>query len=152
MFSTQKAGLGRVFHAATAEAQRCGDRRVGTEHLTLALLADPSSTTAKALGVDLTWARLALLALDHQALAGLGIDATFDAPIERARGKERLRLTPAAKAMFTGLRAASKGERLGIVELVLVGLLDRHAPDPAAELLDTLGVDRSEVRRRLRAA
>ena len=152
MFATQKAGLGRVFATATAEAKRCGDRFVGTEHLTLALLADPDSLTAKALGVDLAWARSALLALDHEALAALGVDATFDEPITARADKDRLRLTPGAKAVFGDLRAQSKGERLGILPILLLALLDRQPPDPAAALLDTLGVDRAEVQRRLRAA
>jgi ATP-dependent Clp protease ATP-binding subunit ClpA len=65
MLSTaQRFGLGRVYRDATAEARRRGDRRVGTEHLALALLADPESVTARALGVSLTAARDALRALD----------------------------------------------------------------------------------------
>jgi ATP-dependent Clp protease ATP-binding subunit ClpA len=147
--TTQKFGLGRVYRDATAEAKRRGDRRVGTEHLALALLTDPESVTARALGVSLTAARDALRALDRQALASVGIDADFTGQVLPGREGERLGLTPAAKAVFTGLRReVTKGERLGI-QHVLLALLSRPGPDPAGELLDALTVDRPAVRRRV---
>lgn len=43
------------------------------------------------------------------------------------------------------------GERLGIKH-VLLALLSRERPDPAAELFHALGVDRTDVRNRLREA
>jgi ATP-dependent Clp protease ATP-binding subunit ClpA len=143
--------MGRVYLDATAEAKRRGDRRVGTEHLALAMLADPASSAARALGIDLASARRALEALDRRALASVGIDAAFTGPVFPGREKERLRLTPAAKAVLTGLRREAKGERLG-VKHVLLALLSRERPDPAAELFDELGVDRAEIRQRLREA
>jgi ATP-dependent Clp protease ATP-binding subunit ClpA len=147
--TAQKFGLGRVYRDATAEAKRCGDRRVGTEHLVLALLADPESVTARALGVSLTAAHDALRALDRQALASVGIEADFTGQVLPGREGERLRLTPAAKAVFSGLRKeVTKDERLGI-QHVLLALLSRHGPDPAAELLDALTVDRTQARRRV---
>lgn len=146
---TQRFGLGRVYRDATAEARRRGDRRVGTEHLTLALLADPESVTARALGVSLTTARDALQALDRHALASVGIDVDYGGQVLAGRDGERLRLTPAARAVFTGLRKeVPKGERLA-VQHVLLSLLSRPRPDPAADLLDALTVDRAEARRRL---
>ena len=153
MFTTkQKFGLGRLYLDATAEAQRRGDRRVGTEHVTLALLVDPGYVTVRALDVSLTTARNALEALDRRALASVGIESPPGPHVAvPGREKGRLRLTPGAKAVFTDLRKESKGERLG-VQHVLLALLSRQQPDPAAELLDELGVDRAEVRRRLAAA
>jgi biotin operon repressor len=163
MFSTtERFGLGRVYLAATAEAKRRADRRVGTEHVVLALLADPESVTARALGVSLGAARAALRELDGQALASLGIDLetvpTSDSEVDGVDGvvppgreNERLRLTPAAKGVFTGLRKAAKGERLGVRHLLIV-LLAQQRPDPGAVLLDALGVDRAQVRGRLQAA
>jgi ATP-dependent Clp protease ATP-binding subunit ClpA len=150
MLSTaHRFGLGRVYRDATAEARRRGDRRVGTEHLALALLADPESVTARALDVSLTAARDALGALDHQALASVGIDVDFSGQVLPGREGERLRLTPAARAVFTGLRReVATGQRLGIQHVLLV-LLSRPRPDPGAELLDALGVDRTQARRRL---
>ena len=50
--------------------------------------------------------------------------------------------------MFAGLRTRAKGERLG-TQHVLLSVLSLQHPDPAADLLDTLGVDRDEVRRRM---
>src|SRR5215210_6028615 len=69
-------GMGRVVLDATAEAHRRGDRRVGTDHIALAMLSDPHSESARALDVSLDAARTALQALDAQALATLGIDAS----------------------------------------------------------------------------
>jgi predicted ArsR family transcriptional regulator len=143
MVSTKPwTGLRRVYLDASAEAQRRGDRRVGTEHLVLALLADPDSVTARALGVDLDSARAALDVLDRQALEYLGIHATFQSSTIPGRPRERLRLTPAASATFTGLRGGTRQ--------VLLALVSRECPDPATELLDALGVDRAAIRDRLK--
>jgi hypothetical protein len=62
--------------------------------------------------------------------------------------KERLTLSPSAKAVFTGLRTRARGERIG-PQHVLLSVLSLQHPDPAADLLDALGVDREEVRRRV---
>ena len=63
---------------AREEARRRGDRKVGTEHLILGLLREP--VLAQALGCDLQTARDALDAMDHAALAAVGIGAAFNAP------------------------------------------------------------------------
>ncbi len=144
-------GMGRVYRDAAAEARRCGDRRVSTEHLALAMLSDADSVTARALGVSLDSARTALRDLDSEALATVGIEASFDGPVLAGRPNERLRLTPSARAVFAGLRQEADGERLSIRH-VLLALLRRERPDPAAELFDALGVDRGAVRDRLRTA
>jgi hypothetical protein len=141
--------MGRVYRDAIAVAVARGDRSVSTEHLALALLVDPESGPAVALGVSLATAQGALEALDRQALAWVGIDAALPAPLTVPGRQRRLRLTPAAFSVFTGLRQYAKGERLG-VQHVLLALLERRRPDPAAELFDALGVDRVEVHRRLR--
>ena len=65
--------FGATYYDARDEAVRRGDRTVGTEHLVLALLVDPASPAARALGCDLDSARRALDALDHEALAAVGI-------------------------------------------------------------------------------
>jgi len=146
----RRFGLGRIVLDATAEARRRGDRTVGTEHLVLALLADPDSSTARALGVGLPAAREALETLDGIALAALGITATGSV-LEGVQGKSRrrLRLTPTAGKIFVRSRKLSAGERLG-PQHVLLGLLLASRPDPAADLLDALGIDRDAVRARLR--
>lgn len=151
MFATrQSIGMGRVVLDAAEEARRRGDRRIGSDHLLLALLKDEDSVTARALGVDLPTARGALVELDRQALAWVGIDVpVIDTALPRGR-RQRLMLSPSAKAVFTGLRSRAKGERLG-VQHVLLSVLSLQRPDPAADLLDALGVDRARVHRRLTA-
>jgi ClpA/ClpB-like protein len=140
--------MGRVYLDAAAEAQRRGDRRVGTDHIALALLADPASDTARALGVELEEARAALEALDRDALATVGVDAPGHAPVLPVRSGQRLPLTPAGRSVFTGLRRVAAGERLGRKH-VLLTLLATARPDPAAELFDALDIDRDTVRSRL---
>ena len=139
--------FGATYYDARDEAVRRGDRTIGTEHLVLALLADPASPAARALGCDLDSARRALDALDHQALAAIGIEPGITAGPVTARATGRLRLTPAAKAVLTGIRDArkSRGAGLGIVLSALLGL---PRPDPAAELLAALGVDAQAARER----
>jgi hypothetical protein len=66
--------------------------------------------------------------------------------------KDRVRMTPAAKKV---LEEASKPNRRKLqitAQQVLAQILTLQPPDPAAVLLSALGVDASEVRRRLDAA
>jgi hypothetical protein len=63
----------------------------------------------------------------------------------------RLPLTPGALSVFTGLGKLSRGERTGLKHVVLA-LLSRRPPDQAAALIDALGVDRADARRRLGVA
>jgi hypothetical protein len=139
--------FGATYYDARDEAVRRGDRTIGTEHLVLALLADPASPAARALGCDLDSARRALDALDRQALAAIGIEPGITAGPVTARATGRLRLTPAAKAVLTGIRDARKSRGAGL-GIVLSALLDLPRPDPAAELLAALGVDAQAARKR----
>ncbi|GAB3209450.1 Clp protease N-terminal domain-containing protein [Marinactinospora thermotolerans] len=143
-----QSGMGQVYLDANTEALRRGDRKVSTEHVLLALLTDPGSATARALGVSLDAAREALENLDRDALASAGVHAASAGPVFPGRERDRLPLTPAAKAVFTGLGEQAGRERIGL-QHVLLGLLSRRRPDPAAVLLDALGVDRTAVRARL---
>ena len=139
--------VGATYYDARDEAARRGDRTIGTEHLVLALLADPASPAARALGCDLGSAHRALDALDHAALAAIGIQPGITAGPVAARVTGRLRLTPAAKAVLTGIRDARTSRRAGL-GIVLSALLGLPRPDPAAELLAALGVDAQEARER----
>jgi len=147
---------------AAEEARRRGDRRYGTDHLLLALLEDPSIEGV--LGVSLPEARQALDSLDHDALGALGLGSGADAPplpmravpkkprLRDVAQRDRLRITPAAKKV---LEEASKSNRRKLQitgQQVLARILTLQPPDPAAVLLGALGVDTSEVRRRLDAA
>jgi hypothetical protein len=150
-----------IYLRASEEARRRGDRRTGTDHLLLALLEDPSIEVV--LGVSLQQARQALESLDHEALGALGLRSGSDAPplpmraipkkprIRDVAQKDRLRMTPAAKKV---LQEASKPNRRKLqvtAQQELAQILALHPPDPAAALLGALGVNTSEVRRRLDA-
>jgi hypothetical protein len=147
---------------ASEEARRRGDRRYGTDHILLALLEEPSIEAV--LGVSLQQARQALESLDHEALSALGLGTDTDAPplpmravpkkprLRDVAQKDRLRMTPAAKKV---LEVASKPNRRRLyvtAQQVLAQILTLQPPDPAAVLLGALGVNTSEVRRRLDAA
>jgi hypothetical protein len=139
--------FGATYYDARNEAIRRGDRTIGTEHLVLALLTDPASPAAKALGRDLDSARRALDALDSRALAAIGVRPGITAGPVAVGAPGRLRLTPAAKAVVTGIRDARKNREAGLA-IVLNALLELPRPDPAAELLAALGVDGRAVRER----
>ena len=138
---------GATYHDARDEAVRRGDRTIGTEHLLLALLVDPTSPAAQALGRDLASARVALDVLDSQALVAIGIEPGIAPGPVALRTRGRLRLTPAAKAVLTGGPTAPKARRAGLGN-VLDALLAVPRPDPAAELLASMGVEASVVRAR----
>jgi hypothetical protein len=143
---------------ASEEARRRGDRRAGTDHLLLGLLEGPSIEAL--LGVRLPDARAALAALDREALGSRGLGPAIDAPplpmhpvpvtpTFRAVMKDRLRMSPAVKRTLQEAgRPMRRGKRIRPEE-VLVRILEREPPDPAAVLLAALGVDRAAVRLRL---
>ncbi len=155
-----------TYIAAREEARRRGDRKVGTEHLLLALLSEPDLSGI--LEVTIEEARAALDALDLRAFAAIGLDARLDLPpLPSARAAElprkptfravlkgRLPMTPTAKKT---LEASRKGTRRGgahpgtryVAKNVLAALLELEPPDPAAELLAELGVEPAAIRERL---
>jgi hypothetical protein len=150
-----------IYLRASEEARRRGDRRVGTDHVLLALLEGPSIEAV--LGANLKQAREALESLDHKALGALGLGSGTDAPplpmravpkkptIRDIMRKDRLRMTPAAKKL---LEEAAKPNRRRLqitAQQVLAQILTLQPPDPAAALLDALGVDRAAARQRLGA-
>ena len=150
-----------IYLLAGEEARRRGDRRTGTDHVLLALLEHPSIEVV--LGVSLEQARQGLESLDHEALGALGMGSGTDAPslpmravpkkprIRDIAQRDRLRMAPAAKKV---LEEASKRNRRRLqvtAQQVLAQILSLQPPDPAAVLLGALGVDTSEVRRRLDA-
>ncbi len=153
MFGMDKSPFGQAIKAAQDEARQRGDRRLGTEHLLLGLLRDPSGAPARTLGVDAATARGALDTLDRAALRAIGIDVG-DAPAARPRkhpplpgtalsSSARAAIVQAAKATTRKNRDQEGPGRL------LLALLDQRHPDPVAELIDALGVDRAAARARL---
>ncbi|HZD69764.1 MAG TPA: Clp protease N-terminal domain-containing protein [Actinomycetes bacterium] len=143
-----------VLASAAQEAQARGDRRIGTDHLLLGLLDDPDSVAARALGVDLEAARAASAALDRAALAAVGIDLGdlgVRPQSQLIHARRRPPLTSGARAVLQrSLQEASASKSRYIeVRHLLLALLSRERPDPAAELLAALGVDPAEARDRL---
>src|SRR5262245_24065403 len=143
----RRLGLG----SAAEEARRRGDRRLGTDHILLGLLHDPSGEPARVLGVDLESARAADEALDRAALAAVGLDAAGITLATDATAGGRLPLTSGARAVFKRAIDRARPAKTGRIEArhFLLALLDCERPDPAAELLQSLGVDTSDVRARL---
>ena len=150
-----------LYLRAGEEARRRGDRRTGTDHVLLALLEDPSVEVV--LGVSLQQARQALDSLDHQALGALGLGSGTDAPPLPMRAvpkkptlrdiarKDRLRMTPAAKKVLEDAARPNRRKLQITAQQVLAQIVTLQPPDPAAVLLGALGVNTSEVRRRLDA-
>jgi ATP-dependent Clp protease ATP-binding subunit ClpA len=150
-----------IYLQASEEARRRGDRRTSTDHLLLALLEDPSVEVV--LGVSLEQAREALESLDHEALGALGLRSGTDAPalpmravpkkprIRDVAQKDRLRPTPAAKKVLQEAVKPNRRKSQVTAQQVLAQILTLQPPDPAAVLLGALGVNTSEVRRRLDA-
>ena len=115
------------------------------------------------LGVSLEQARQALESLDHEALVALGLGSGADAPelpmravpkkpkIRDVAQKDRLRPTPAAKKVLQNAVKPNRRKTQVTAQQVLAQLLTLQPPEPAAVLLGALGVNTSEVRRRLDA-
>ncbi len=61
-------------------------------------------------------------------------------------------MTPAAKKLLQGAVKPNRRKTQVTAQQVLAQILALQPPDPAAVLLGALGVDTSEVRRRLDAA
>ncbi|WP_328913060.1 MULTISPECIES: Clp protease N-terminal domain-containing protein [unclassified Streptomyces] len=148
------ARLKPVLDLAREEADLRGDRRIGTDHLLLALLRDDTAPPARALGVTVAEGRTALDSLDRAALASLGI--VLDAPLAPppVRGHRRLPFNSAARAAVGAAKREAehdhKGRRIEPRHLLLALLTARH-PDPAADLLTALGLSAPAVRERLAA-
>jgi ATP-dependent Clp protease ATP-binding subunit ClpA len=141
-----------VVRAALEEVRRRGDRRIGTEHLFLGLLHDPNSVPARATGVDLEAARAALDALDQAALASVGIDVGGLRPPSLVPARRRAPLTSAARSVLQrSIKEATsaKTRRHVTAKHLLLALLACEQPDPAADLMAKLGIDRSAVRNRI---
>jgi ATP-dependent Clp protease ATP-binding subunit ClpA len=154
MFERFSVEARMAVRAAVEEAARRGDRRVGTEHLLLGLLAHGASSAVDAVGIDLATARTGLDRMDQQAMSAIGIDAGHIPPLETAEKQRRVFLTSAAKNLLRDAlrRAVASHSRELRAEHLLLAVLACDLPDPAALLLATLGVDPAAVRQRLRDA
>ncbi|HEX4817497.1 MAG TPA: Clp protease N-terminal domain-containing protein [Nonomuraea sp.] len=147
MFGIQKTPFHVVVKAAFEEARLRGDRRLGTEHLLLGLLHHPDS--ARALGVDVETGRAALDELDRAALRLLGLEvgdlpraprAHRPVPSTALTSSARAAINQAVKATSMKTRAVEAPRRLALT------LLSQPGPDPVAQLIDQLRIDRAAVR------
>ncbi len=152
MFERFAAPARRAVTLATEEALRRGDRRVGTDHLLIGLLDDAS--TAQTLGITAEAACATATELDARALRAIGLEPGDLGRLDPAAGGRRLPFAPAPKAVLAravALAAAGRSRRIEPAHL-LRALLERASPDPAADLLAALGVDRERALARLDSA
>jgi ATP-dependent Clp protease ATP-binding subunit ClpA len=139
-----------VLNAASEEAHRRGDRRIGTDHMLLGLLHEPAA--AKLLGVGLEDARRASSNLDRAALAAIGFEANdLDEPLP-LRSRRRPPFTSGARDVLVRSVNEARAVKARHIEArhLLLGILTRERPDPAAELLAALEIDVADARERLR--
>lgn len=135
---------------AKYEAERRGDRRIGTDHLLLALLQDHE--LARIVGIDASAASDAAERLDRDALAAVGLTfgdlgpAGGPTPVRRA-----VMMTSGAKAVLQHALAGAAAEKARTITTrhMMLALLARSEPDPAATLLAALPVHREQLRERL---
>lgn len=149
MFERFAEDTRRIVGFAMEEARHGGDKRLGTDHLLLGALHEP--VAAGILGVALEDARAAARRLDRAALASVGIDAHgLESAAMPGMGKKPPFSSGARSVMEGMLRYATdqKSRTITTADLLL-SLLDREEHDPAAALLDELGIDRAEIRRKV---
>jgi ATP-dependent Clp protease ATP-binding subunit ClpA len=166
-----------IVRQAVAEAQEGHAQRVGTEHLLLAMLAQPSSTSARVLarhGVDAEGIRTTLYGLqsdaagddlDPDALRAIGIDldavrasveASFgdgaldDPKCARPRRSGHVPFAPRSKKVLElSLREAIRLKQNFIADAhILLGIL-REGDGLAAKALHESGVDLDALRKDL---
>lgn len=137
--------------AAREEAAQQGARSIGTEHLLLGVLREGAPAVPAALGVDAATCRAELHRMDTAALAAVGVDPSGFGPLLPPRAVRHLPLTAGSKAALTGMLRQAKTTRSRVLrpEHLALALLDRPRPDPVAELLARLPVDRAEAQGRL---
>ena len=152
MFERFATAARTAVNGAADEALRRGDRRIGTDHLLLSLLTDPAS--AALLNTTADAARAAADNLDRQALLAIGIDIEDFQPTATPAAGKRPSFTSGAREVLSRtlvLTAAEKARRIEPRHLLLA-LLERPHPDPAAALLTALGIDPATTRARLTTA
>jgi ATP-dependent Clp protease ATP-binding subunit ClpA len=152
MFERFAASARTVVEDAKYEASRRGDRRIGTEHLLLALLHDRD--LAGVLGVDAGTARSVADDLDRDALSAIGLHLGAYRPAGRASLGRPVPLSAGAKTVIRGALGNATAERARAItpRHLMLALLDRPEPDPTVSLFAALSVDRQRVRDSLAAA
>lgn len=134
---------------ARTEAGRRGDRRIGSEHLLIALLQDEE--LAQLVGADADDARAAVDEMDRAALAAIGVDLGGFAPAARAALGKHVPFSSGAKAVLQRSLSTAAGEKAAVItpRHMLLALLDLSQPDQAAALFARLSADPAAVRERV---
>ncbi|THV31257.1 Clp protease N-terminal domain-containing protein [Glycomyces paridis] len=133
---------------AVGDARDRGDRRVGTEHLLLAVLREGEAEVL--LGATAAQAREAAADLDRRALTAVGVDTagfTQKGPAAKRKSPAFGSGAKAALSRSLAIAVAAKDKRIEPRHLLLA-LLERDRPDPVAELFAALGIDPTEARAR----
>jgi ATP-dependent Clp protease ATP-binding subunit ClpA len=149
MFERFAAAARSVVSGAADEARKRGDRRIGTEHLLLALLNERAG--ADLLGITAETARAAADELDRQSLDAIGVDVGDFRPTGTPGAGKRPPFSSGARQVLSrtvALAASAKARRIDTRHLLLA-LLERDRPDPVAALIAALGIDASATRARL---
>jgi ATP-dependent Clp protease ATP-binding subunit ClpA len=137
-------------HGAQREAGSRGDRRIGTDHLLLALLQDPA--IAERVGVGAKAAMDAADRLDLEALRAIGLKVgPAELSVHPVPGRRVAHLTSGAKTVVQRALVHATAEKARAITSrhILLALLERRETDPAATLLAALDVDQPAVRQRL---
>ncbi len=106
---------------------------------------------AHAVGVDAETARVTADKLDRAALVAVGIDLA-DMPLSgRVAVSTHVPFTPGAKEVLRRTLAHAAAEKAKSIKPrhLVLALLDRVEPDPAAAILAALSVDPADIRQRL---
>lgn len=140
----------KIIKAANGEAAGNGSKRIGTDHLLLGLLHVPEALPDQTLDIDVGDAHAALAALDREALTAVGVDIDqFEhllTTATRPPGRFDIALTSGARAAIAkAVQATTIRTRRYAPAYLLLALLELARPDPAAELIERLGVDRTAV-------
>ncbi len=149
MFERFAATARTAVKAAVEVARQRGDNRVGTEHLLIAVLAEPAA--AELLGVTADSARTAAEDLDRRALAAIGVDLGDFRPTGTPGAGKRPPFSSGAREVLSrtlAIAAAARSRRIEDRHLLLA-LLERDRHDPVAALLSALNVDPATARARL---
>ncbi|GAA2284331.1 Clp protease N-terminal domain-containing protein [Glycomyces scopariae] len=149
MFERFAATARSAVTRAAAEARERGDRRVGTEHLLLAVLQEGDGEVL--LGVTADAARAAADDLDRRALASVGVDAEGFRPVDVPAKRRTPQFSAGAKDVLARSLTLASGARSRRIENrhLLLALLERDRRDPVADLFAALGVDPAAVRAKL---
>lgn len=135
---------------ARYEAERRGDRRIGSDHLLTALLRDES--LSERIGVDAEAVVETAERLDREAIAAIGFDPGSLRTARRSSlARRSVPLTSGAKDVLRDSLRAAADERSREITAkhLMLAVLARRTPDPAAEILDALALDRATARSRL---